>query len=90
MIESQIAYALACIRTLRDRRLRFLDVRADRTRAYNAAIEARLGRAVWAAGCSSWYKTASGKNTNNWPGFTLEYRLRTRSVDLGSYEMVTS
>ena len=34
--------------------------------------------------------TESGKVTNNWPGFTSEYRRRTRKPDLGDYELATA
>ena len=43
---------------------------------------------MWSQGCTSWYQTATGKNTNNWPGFTLEYRQRTRRFDLENYTQV--
>jgi hypothetical protein len=42
---------------------------------------------VWDQGCDSWYKTASGKHTNNWPGFTFSYRKRTRTPNLDHYEL---
>jgi len=28
---------------------------------------------VWVSGCKSWYKTASGRVTNNWPTWTVRY-----------------
>jgi hypothetical protein len=37
----------------------------------------------------SWYLTRTGKNTTIWPGFTFEFRLRTRTFDLDSYEQQT-
>ena len=37
----------------------------------------------------SWYLTRTGKNTTLWPGFTFEFRLRTRRFDLKSYEHAT-
>ena len=43
----------------------------------------RCGR----AGCTSWYLTRSGKNTTLWPGFTFEFRLRTRRFDPDDYEL---
>jgi hypothetical protein len=41
---------------------------------------------IWSGDCSSWYKNAAGKHTNNWPGFTFAYRHLTRAPDLGDYE----
>ena len=37
---------------------------------------------VFATGCRSWYLTAEGRNTQNWPGTTVEFRLRTRRFRL--------
>jgi hypothetical protein len=36
------------------------------------------------------HQTASGKNTNNWPGFTFEYRERTRRMDTKHYHAVAA
>ncbi|WAL68732.1 hypothetical protein ORV05_13450 [Amycolatopsis cynarae] len=37
----------------------------------------RLATTVWnTGGCGSWYLDG-GRNTNNWPGSMLEYRLST-------------
>ena len=41
---------------------------------------------AWVAGCRSWYKTASGRVTNNWPTWTVRYwydTLHLRSSELG-------
>lgn len=38
-----------------------------------AWLDRGLARTVWAHGCSSWYKTADGRITNNWSGPVLSY-----------------
>jgi hypothetical protein len=43
---------------------------------------------VWSSGCKSWYQTPSGKNVTLWPGYTFEFRLRTRKFDVDAYELV--
>jgi cation diffusion facilitator CzcD-associated flavoprotein CzcO len=86
MIESQIAYVLDAVKRMRARNLRLVDVRPDVQAAYNARIQERLKSTVWATGCMSWYLTRSGKNTTLWPGFTFEYRWRTRRFDAAAYE----
>ncbi|MGE0708066.1 MAG: flavin-containing monooxygenase [Planctomycetota bacterium] len=88
MIESQVAYAAGAIRRLLARDLLLLDVRPDVQARYNERLQARLAGTVWASGCQSWYRSASGQNTTLWPGFTFEFRLRTRRFDAGSYEEV--
>ncbi len=85
MIESQVQYVVDAVRTMRARGWTAVDVRADKQDHYNERIQARLARTVWASGCKSWYLTRSGRNTTLWPGFTFEYRLRTRRFDPRSY-----
>lgn len=88
MLESQVRYVLGCLRVLRERHLRFLNVRADAQRDFNVKLQRGLEGSVWEAGCTSWYKTAEGRNTNNWPGFTFRYRHQTRAPRLSHYEAV--
>jgi cyclohexanone monooxygenase len=88
MIESQVAYVLDAIRTMRARGLKLVDLKPEAQQSYNARIQKRLEGTVWSSGCMSWYLTRSGKNTTIWPGFTVEFRLRTRRFDLGSYDQV--
>jgi cation diffusion facilitator CzcD-associated flavoprotein CzcO len=88
MIESQVNYILDAVRILTKKGLRYTDVRADVQNGFNKTIQERMKSTIWAQGCTSWYLTADGKNTNNWPGFTLEYRKRTRKFDVGNYTQV--
>jgi hypothetical protein len=88
MIESQIAYVLDAIRTMDAQDLRAVEVRKDAQERYNRGLHGRFARTVWSTGCSSWYQTSTGKNTTLWPGFTFEFRLRTRRFDPGSYDQV--
>ncbi len=53
---------------------------------YNAWVQRRLKQSVWDTGCESWYKTASGKITNNWPHSTIRYRRLLREARLEDYE----
>ncbi|MGH8452956.1 MAG: flavin-containing monooxygenase, partial [Nevskiales bacterium] len=87
MLESQARYIMQCTRLLLDPGLHYMDVRADRQAAYNVEVQNRLKGGVWDTGCTSWYKTASGKITNNWPGFTFSFRLMTSKLDLADYEL---
>ena len=86
MLESQFRYVIGCLEALDQQGLRYIDVKAGVQHHYNRQIQARAQRTVWEQGCSSWYKTASGKNTNNWPGFTFTYRYLTRKPELTDYE----
>ncbi len=87
MIESQLAYILDCLRVMDRRGLGAVDVRPDVQDAYNDELQRRMRRTVWASGCASWYLAANGRNTTLWPGFTWEYRLRTRRFDPKNYNV---
>jgi cation diffusion facilitator CzcD-associated flavoprotein CzcO/acetyl esterase/lipase len=85
-LESQMSYILDAVRKLQSRR-GWLSVRPDVQRSFDREIQERLSTSVWQTGCSNWYLDEHGRNTNNWPGFTLEYRRRTRRLDLADYEL---
>ena len=89
MIESQVQYILSALRLMRDRHLKTVDVQEGAQARYNQRLHERLNNTVWSkGGCTSWYQTRSGKNTTLWPGFTFEYRLKTRRFDPRPYELV--
>jgi cation diffusion facilitator CzcD-associated flavoprotein CzcO len=51
----------------------------------DARTQRLMARTVWVSSCRSWYKTASGRVTNNWPSWTFRYwidTLRLRKGDL--------
>jgi hypothetical protein len=88
MIEAQARYALQCIQALRAQDLRWLDVRPEVQARFNEQLQERMGQTVWqSGGCVSWYQGANGRNSVLWPGFTVEYWLRTRHVHLGDYTL---
>lgn len=89
MIESQIAYIVGCLRAMDARHLRSIEVDTQRQRAYIEEMRRRMRGTAWTSGCTSWYLDASGHNTSLWPGFTWEYRLRTRRCDIQHYRLVT-
>jgi len=81
MLESQSDYVLAALRHTASHGAKWLDVRPEAHAEYNAEVQKQLKKTVWQAGCDSWYVTEAGKNTNNWPGFTFDYRRETRYFD---------
>jgi cation diffusion facilitator CzcD-associated flavoprotein CzcO/acetyl esterase/lipase len=85
-LESQMAYIVDAVERLR-RTGGWLSVRPDVQRAFDSEIQRRLSTSVWQTGCNNWYVDEHGRNTNNWPGFTLEYRWRTRRLDPSDYEI---
>ena len=87
MIESQVRYVLGCLTWQREHGAAFVDVRRDAQQAFVGEMARRLDRAVWASGCTSWYLSEAGRNTTLWPGFTFEYRARTRRFDPAPFEV---
>ncbi len=87
MIESQAQYILSSLQAMRARDLKTLEVRSDVQREYNELLRARIRKSVWASGCKSWYQTRDGKNTTLWPGFTFEFRMKTRRFEASDYDL---
>jgi hypothetical protein len=88
MLECQVNYVVRCVQALAARGLRYLDVRPEAVRAFNAELQHTLRRTVWARTDHSWYKRADGRITNNWSGTTLAYWWRTRRPDFDHYRQV--
>ena len=88
MLESQFAYALDALHTMRLRGAGEFEVRPEVQRAYNEEVQERLADSVWnTGGCGSWYIDRNGRNSIQWPGCTFEYRRRTRRFDVESYRL---
>jgi cation diffusion facilitator CzcD-associated flavoprotein CzcO len=87
MIECQTQYIMGCLQQMRARGLQTIEIRRDVLDAYYARITRSLEGTAWAATGKSWYKTADGTITNNWPGTTVRYWWETRRPDLGVYRV---
>ena len=85
MIESQISHVLACIERLLRDPASSIEIRPEVERQFQSRTQQRLQKTVWAKGCSTWYQTATGKNTANWPGYTFEYRRKVRTPNWKHY-----
>ncbi|MDX3659200.1 NAD(P)/FAD-dependent oxidoreductase [Streptomyces sp. ID05-26A] len=81
MIEAQCRYVVDAVRHLAESGTA-LEVRPEVAAAFDTEMTRRLSRGVWST-CSSWYRTADGSITTNWPGTTWEYlrRARLRQAD---------
>jgi cation diffusion facilitator CzcD-associated flavoprotein CzcO len=87
MLESQVRYVVDAVKKLDRTRATWIDVKPEVQSAFSRTLQERLRQTVWQTGCSSWYVTESGRNTNNWPGYMVEYRRMTREVDLDDYRV---
>jgi cation diffusion facilitator CzcD-associated flavoprotein CzcO len=85
-LQCQFDYIVDALRRVRDRGLRWIDVRPAAQDEWRREIAERSRRTVWmTGGCHNWYLTDAGDNTNNWPGPWLEYRRRTRRINPADY-----
>ena len=83
MIECQVNHIMSCLQRIS--RSGPIEVRPEVMAAWSRQLDAALGRMVWGGGCQSWYKTAEGRVTNNWPGPTTLYRRLTARPPLPAY-----
>jgi 4-hydroxyacetophenone monooxygenase len=84
--ECEAHYILECIRLLLERDAGALDARVEVHDEYNAAVDAANAQMAWgAARVNSWYKSESGRVSQNWPFSLLDYWERTRQVDPDDY-----
>ena len=90
MLESQSRYIVRCLRAMRRRKARYMTVNQEAQRRLNEEIQNRIAQTViMDDNCHSYFKTASGKVTTQWPGYLTEYRLRTSRVRVGDYQFAT-
>jgi hypothetical protein len=86
MIECQANYILDCIRRMNQSSIDAIDLRRDAMEEFDARVQRELADTVWATTGKSWYKTDTGRITNNWSGSTLRYWWTTLHADLDKYE----
>ncbi|GAB2655102.1 flavin-containing monooxygenase [Nocardia goodfellowii] len=84
MLESQARYIRQVVEYLTARPGRHLAAREGAEQNWDAWLQRRLKDTPWNF-CSSWYRNAAGRITNNWPGATVLYRWKTRSFNPADY-----
>lgn len=88
MIESQIAYILDAVTTMRRRGLATVNVKPSALQRFDADVQARSRGTVWTSGgCASWYLDEQGNNFSLWPGFTWQYRHKTRRFRSADFDV---
>ena len=88
MIEAQVRYVMSCLRLMRKRECRVMEVREGSQQGFVADLRERLRGTVWeSGGCRSWYlDERTGESPALWPGSVLAYRRRTRAAEEEDYE----
>lgn len=86
MLEAQARYIRQAVEVLAKRPGSAIEVRPEVEAEFNKKLQQRLDRSVWTL-CSSWYRNAAGRITNNWPGTVSTYWLRTRRLKLSDFSI---
>ncbi|MEO6496432.1 MAG: NAD(P)/FAD-dependent oxidoreductase [Solirubrobacteraceae bacterium] len=86
ILESQFTYVLDALRQMRSQRIGALEVKPEAQRRFNEKVQKAMKDTVWTTGgCASWYIDRNGLNTTLWPGWTWDFRRRTRRFDPAPY-----
>jgi cation diffusion facilitator CzcD-associated flavoprotein CzcO len=87
-IEALTDYVREAIRTIRRGGYAAVEPRARAQRRWNADIQRRMRRTVWArGGCTSWYLDAAGRNPITWPRSTSAFKRAVKRFDVDSYDV---
>lgn len=86
MVERQAEYLMKLIKEMKRQGAQSVNVRKDVMDRYNIQVQEQLKNSVWDADCGNWYKTDSGKITNNWPSWTVAYWRMMRHADFDDFE----
>ena len=90
MIESQVQLRTGCLRLLAGARPGSIEVRPSAQRSSTTAYPAPGKDGVEQGGCKSWYLDEHGVNRTLWPGWTWDFRRRTRRFDPEPYILAPS
>lgn len=86
MLECQQQYLVQMLQAQAAQQWKAMEVRAEAQAAFAAEMRARSESTTFSGDCQSWYKTAEGRNTNNWVGLMREYARRTATPAYEDYE----
>jgi cation diffusion facilitator CzcD-associated flavoprotein CzcO len=91
MIEAQVRYTMKCLKLMKRRNRRVIEVRPEPQQRFVEEIYRRMSGTVWqSGGCNSWYQDQNtGEITTLWPGSVVAYLRRTRSVSPSDYELTS-
>ena len=84
--ECSVNYISGCLKYLVENDAVALEPRPAVVDAFNARIDAANARMAWGMpGVSSWYKSASGRVSQNWPFALVDYWNATRAPDIADF-----
>jgi len=91
MIEAQVRYSMKCLKLMKRRNQRVLEVLPEIQQSFVEEVYRRMAGTVWlSGGCKSWYQDQNtGEVTTLWPGSVVSYLRRTRSVSPSDYKLTS-
>jgi cation diffusion facilitator CzcD-associated flavoprotein CzcO len=91
MIEAQVRYTMKCLKLMKRKNQRVMEVRPEIQLSFVEEIYRRMARTVWqSGGCKSWYQDqTTGEITTIWPGSVVSYLRRTRSVSPSDFKLTS-
>jgi cation diffusion facilitator CzcD-associated flavoprotein CzcO len=89
MIEAQVRYTMNCLKLMKRKKQRVLEVRSEIQQSFVEEIYRRMSGTVWqSGGCHSWYQDQNtGEITAIWPGSVISYLRRMRTVSASDYQL---
>ena len=88
--ECSVNYIMGCLKLLIEGGDTALSPKQAVHDAFNLKVDAANARMAWGeAGVSSWYKSASGRVSQNWPFALVDYWTATRVPERGDFEITT-
>ena len=86
MLERQSEYIAQALSEMQRRGLAAIEPSQEAQHRFNRELQKTLGETTWAdPNCNSWYKTDSGRNTQNWASHTRDYAAATKVVNFDDY-----
>lgn len=88
MIEGQLDYIVDGITRLRRKGIRRFQVRRDIHDTFVSEMHRKAQHGTWlSGGCKSYYTNDQGLNAGLYPGWSFQYRRRTRYFNIDDYEV---
>jgi cation diffusion facilitator CzcD-associated flavoprotein CzcO len=87
ILESQFRYIVGALRLLARRGIRRFEVRQPVMRAFNDRLQHVLKTSMWEGGCTSYFRSVSGRITTQWPIPSWRYWALTRRFAPRDFEL---
>ena len=85
--ECSVRYIVGCLNLLRQKHASAMEVKLDVHTSFNEIVDAENRRMAWGMeGVTNWYKSESGRVSQNWPFPLLDYWSMTRAPNPSDFD----